>query len=276
MHDKDLGKVDDWDGYLAVDLSKVPLKTTNDFLDKTDFQKAVAASRVSTPKKFVAQTMTFYLHFCSSLLRGAFCHSQLVRGLSSFDPGVLMHSPETIYTESIQLLVNAFKSSGWITAPETTLVVSQYRSFVTKIRADSTLVPIDPVGFLSTNWELQSRAALYKVFRRACLCIGWRKPNYPVVSIELPEVSMSADCRNSLVSCLQLSLGSFANLTELFISSNSLDNLQSLLDIRSEISSDSTYSFWNVLQTSRVDRLKIVKQLERLYLRARTTVHQRC
>ena len=68
MHDKDLGKVDDWDGYLAVDLSKVPLKTTNDFLDKTDFQKAVAASRVSTPKKFVAQTMTFYLHFCNSFV----------------------------------------------------------------------------------------------------------------------------------------------------------------------------------------------------------------
>ena len=136
-----------------------------------------------------------------------------------------------------------FKSSGWVTASAATLVVSQYRSFVTKLRADATLIPIDPVEFLSNNWELQSRAALHKVFRCVSLCIG------PAVSIELPEIPMANDCRNSVISSLQLTINSFANITELFISSKSLDDLQSLLDTRNENSIDSAYPFWDVLQT---------------------------
>ena len=130
------------------------------------------------------------------------------------------------------------------------------------------LIPPDPVKFLSSNWELQSKAALYQVFCYSCLCLGWRKPICSKVSIDLPDVAMKRDDYQSLVSCFQLSVNSFAIVTELLVSDKSLDSLQTLLTSQSELVADTEGSVWDLLETSNVERTRTAKLLRTLYRRA--------
>ena len=79
---------------------------------------------------------------------------------------------------------------------------------------------------------------------------------------------MKKDDYQSLVSCLQLSVNSFANVTELLVSDKSLDGLQTLLTSQSELVADTECSVWDLLETSNVERTRTAKLLRTLYRRA--------
>ena len=268
VHDRDLGTAEDWDRYLTLDLNKVTFKTPNEFMSNTDFVAAVAASRVSTPKKFIAQTMNFYLHFCNILLRHPLKNCLLLKGLSSFDSSVLLYSPPSIYTESIQFLVNELRSSGWLSTAEATLVTSQYRAFVTKLRADGVLLLADYVGFLSSFWDLQSRESLYKVFKLSCLSVQHKFEISRPAEIKLSKLGMAEERFNSLIASLQFSMGALPNINELMTSESSLSNIQDLLGQGIELFTDKTLSPWDVMCDSSGIRETICDSLKRSYERA--------
>ena len=84
--------------------------------------------------KFVDQSIAFCKASCILLLSHEVIKSDLIKGLSSFDPSVIFEGSEEHYTASIEKLAIYFVARGCISASDKTKATNQYRSFVTKLR----------------------------------------------------------------------------------------------------------------------------------------------
>ena len=173
LSDKVLGSVSNWDHFLNLDLNddKLVFKTRAEFLQNSDFSGLVSQSKLPTPSRFVDQCIAFYRSFCEQLLGHDIKSSDLIRGMSCFDSSVLLDSPESHYRDCIERLVNFFSASGWISVTTKDVVVSQYRSLVTKLREDHAQID-DWFNFLCSGHEMRCRPELHLVFKYACLCIS--------------------------------------------------------------------------------------------------------
>ena len=109
-----LGNVADWDSYMTLDLSddNLPYKTVDEFLLDRDFSDLIDRSKISTPRRFVSQTISFYRCFIRSPLTNELATSPLARGLSSFDEAVIRDGAEAHYSDSIQLLCGYLSSKN--------------------------------------------------------------------------------------------------------------------------------------------------------------------
>ena len=105
-----LGNVDDWDSYLTLDLTvdNLPYKSVEEFLQDRDFSDLVDRSKISTPRRFVGQAISFYRCFIKSLFTSELGSSSLARGLSLFDEAVIRDDIGAHYSDSIQLLCGYF------------------------------------------------------------------------------------------------------------------------------------------------------------------------
>ena len=137
----------------------------------------VASSRLPRPSKFVEQSLAFCKAFCTVLFTHEIVTSDLMRGMSAFDPAVMLDGPEQNYVGAIECLSSHFVAKGWLTASNKVTFVSEYRSFIVKLRlVDKT--PRDGwIHYLESHYEMHCRPALLQIFRFACLCL------LPVMSI---------------------------------------------------------------------------------------------
>ena len=97
-----LGNIADWDSYLTPDLTddNLPYKSVDEFLQDRDFSDFFERSKISTPRRFVSQAISFYRCFIKSLLTSELASSSLARGLSSFDEAVIRDGIEADYSDS--------------------------------------------------------------------------------------------------------------------------------------------------------------------------------
>ena len=69
---------------LDLDDPTLPYKSVDDVLLDHDLSDLLSKSKISTPRRFVDQVITFYKHFIKLLLTNDIATSACVQGLSTF------------------------------------------------------------------------------------------------------------------------------------------------------------------------------------------------
>ena len=172
----------------------MPIKTSDDFVLNENFHQLVLASKLPRSSKFVDQSISFCKAFCKSLMSCDIVKSNFLRRLSAFDSPVVLESPEDVYTTAIEKLSSHFVSVGIFTSNDRMLVVSQYRSFVTKLRSDPVPEYDDWIQFVVTHYEIQCRPALLRLFRLSCLSLAPVVDMPPTFDVPVPDLNSDKSC----------------------------------------------------------------------------------
>ena len=205
LPDSSLGAITDWDRYMSLNFtdSALAFKSPDEFILNEGFHKLRLGGKLPRPSKFVEQSISFCKAFCKDLLDHELVQSNLARGMAAFDLAVMVEGPETKYVSAIENLCTHFVSTGWLSPSEKVKVVSQYRAFVTLLRANPLPEINDLVQFLASDYEMQNRPELYQLFRYSCLCLP-SNVNLPI-SFEVPiaQLESGSEVLRSCITSLQ-------------------------------------------------------------------------
>ena len=270
LPDSALGDISDWDNFLHLDMDQPDLlfKTCDEFVLNEDFHRLVMASRLPRPSKFVEQSISFCKAFCKLLLRHEIAKSDLIRGLSAFDPAVVFETPEKHYTTAIEKLSTHFVTSGWISASDKVKIISQYRAFVTKMRASAVPEYDDWILYLSSNYEMQCRTELFLLFKYSCLCLPPLVGMLPEVIIPISNLESDVDMFRSCLRSLQASYLTVPHVSSLYRDPRAIPRVFRLLGRGMDLLSDKKFSVWNFLKGSGPRRASLLGKLETGYRKA--------
>ena len=170
------------------------------------------------------------------------------------------------YISSVEELSTYFVNSGWLSPSDKVKCVSQYRSLVTKLRADSVTKDDNWVQLLASHYEMQSRPD--HLFRYACLCL----PPFvgKIDHFEAPAPSLSSDKEmfRSCVTSLQQSYLTVPHVSSLYRDQRSIGRAFRLLGIVQDLLTDKKFSIWNFLRGSGPRRTALRGKLEAAYKRS--------
>ena len=202
---------------INMDDPTLPFKSVDDVLLDHDLSDLLKTSKISTPRRFVSQIISFYKYFIKLLLTNDIATSAFVRGLSAFDEPVVRVGHEADYTEAIQLLLSGyFVQQKWIASSVKPVIVSEYCSLVTKLRSDKLPAAKDWVETFSCHYELQRRAELFDLFKVCCEALRGPCPVPPPFTVSIPGLRSDAFEFSSCVRSLQCSLASIQKCESLF------------------------------------------------------------
>ena len=199
-----------------MDMDSAPKIPIEQFLPNSPFSRVLERCSISTPSRFLEMTQSFLVSVCNFLIGHPVKKSELLRGLSSFDPAVLLHSNQTVYESSINYLVNRFLAAGWVTSEKYEVTVSEYRSLVIKFRQEKFDIPDDIVSFFSNHWDLLARPHLYHVFQLTCLCLKTDHPTAAKLTHSIPGISMPSIRFDSIVHSIQTSIDYLSDPVEFY------------------------------------------------------------
>ena len=247
LPDETIGNISDWDNYLQLDLNRsdLPFKTTDEYVVNEDFHKLVSASKLSRPCKFVEQLICFNKTLCKQLLERENVKSKLVRGLSAFDSVVIFGGPEANYAVAIEKLSSHFVSTGLITSGDKVMIISQNRSFVTKLRAEPVPEYDCWIQFMSSHYELQCRPELLRVYKFASICLSPQKDMLLEFSVPMPGLESDSETFQSCVRSLQLSYSTVPHVSSLYKNAQTVNRAFRLLGRGADLLSDKKFSIWN-------------------------------
>ena len=262
-----LGNIADWDSYMTLDLSddNLPYKTVDEFLLDRDFSDLIDRSKISTPRRFVSQAISFYRCFIRSLLTSELATSPLARGLSSFDEAVIRDGAEAHYSDSIQLLCGCFVQQKWIAPHLKPVIVSEYCSLVTKFRSDKFFSNKEWISSFSCYYELQCRVELFRLFRICCETL--RSPCEAPPHFTVPMPGLKSDLREftSTVRSLQCTISSIQKVESLFMSETALPRAFELANQGPGLLAKRKFSVWHLLSSSYFHKIGIRSSLESYY-----------
>ena len=229
------------------------------------YHELVASSRLPRPSKFVEQSLAFCKAFCTVLLTHEIVTSDLMRGLSAFDPAVMLDGPEQNYVGAIECLSSYFVSKGWLTASNKVTCVSEYRAFTVKLRLVENIPRDGWIQYLVSHYEMQCRPSLLQVFRFACLCLP------PVMSIPtkfdlpIPDLASDKDSYNSAIRSLQLSYSMVPNVSSLYRDTKTICRVFRLLGRGPALIKDRKFSIWDFLKGNVPRRVGLIEKMEGAY-----------
>ena len=267
LSDQTLGSISDWDSYLCLDLDRtdLPFKTASEFVLNVDYHNLVITSKLPRPSKFIDQSIAFCKSFCKILLQHELVSSDLIRGLSSFDFAVMIDGPERHYISSVEKLTTCFVNSGWLSPSDKVKCVSQYRSLVTKLRADSVTKGDNWVHFLASHYEMQSRPDLLHLYRYACLCLPPFVGKFDHFEVPVPNLSSDKEMFRSCVTSLQQSYLTVPHVSSLYRDQRSIGRAFRLLARGQDLLTDKKFSIWNLLKGSGPRRTALQGKFEAAY-----------
>ena len=259
-----LGNVADWGSYLSLNMDDetLPYKTVDEFLLDRDLSNLINDSKIPTPRRFIAQVISFYRCFLKILLTSELATSSFSRGLSSFDEAVVLGGSEVHYVDSMQLLCGYFVQQKWIAPHIKPVVVSEYCSLITKFRSDKICNNKEWVSFFSCHYELQSRIELFRLFRICCETLRNPSISPPLFIVPMPGLKSDANEFSSAVRSLQCTIASVQKVESLFLSPNSLPRIFDLLSHGPGLLLKRKFSVWHLLSSSYFKRLEIRSSLE--------------
>ena len=264
LPDQVLGSASDWDKFLYLELEQpgLPFKTASEFVLNEDFHNLVLANKFPRPSKFVEQSIDFCKTFCKVLLEHEIINSNLARGLFSFDYVMMVEGPEDNYIIAVEKLSSCFVATGWISPSNKVKADSQYRSFVTFLRASAVAYNDEWVQFLSSHYGMHCRPGLMQLFRYSCLCLPPKVGG--IVRFEIPTPNLPSD-REMFQSCitnLQFSYLTVPNLSRLFRDQKSVVRVFRLLGRGLDLLSDKNFSIWDLPKGSVPRRTALRSKLE--------------
>ena len=270
MPDATLGSISDWDGFLQLDLNQpeLPFKSADEYVLNVDFHRLVVASKLPRPSKLVDQSIAFGKAFCKQLLEHEIVNSGLVKGLSAFDPAVILDGPESHYITAIEKLSSHFVSMKLITSSDKAKVTSQYRSFVVKLRSEAIPAYSDWIHFLSAHHEIQCRPELFRLYKLSCLCLPPLVDISPELTIPMPKLAVDAEMFDSCLRSLQMSYSTVPHVSSLDKDPKSVCRVFRLLGRGSDLLVDKKFSVWNFLKGSGPRRTAMLGKMEAEYRKA--------
>ena len=270
LPDSSLGNISDWDNFLQLDLDQadLPYTTPDEYVLNEDFHKLVTASKLPRSSKFVEQSICFVKSFCRQLLEHGNIKSRLIRGLSAFDPAVILVGPEANYTDAIEKLTSHFVSVNLITSSVKVKVVSQYRSLAVKLRSGDSPEYDDWITFLTSHYELQCRPELFQLFKYSCLCLPPRVVMPPEFIVPMADLESGEENFQSCIKSLQMSYSTIPHVSSLYRDPKSVSRVFRLLGRGADFLADRKFSIWNFLRGSATRRTSLLGKLETGYRKA--------
>ena len=191
--------------------------------------------------------------------------SDLIRGLSCFDSGIILDGEEDRYNSAIEQLTSHFTSHGSITASDKSKAISQYMALVVKFRSSQIDWTVDWFRILSGHYELHCRPELHQVFKNVCLCLP-PMAKIPVrFEVPIPELGTDEEICRSCVTSIQVSYATVPNVSSLFRDPRSINRVLRLLGKVKDLLSDRKFSVWNFLKGSWFRRTKLQTKFENSY-----------
>ena len=270
LQDSHLGPISDWDAYMSTNMDDptLPFKSVDDVLLDHDLSDLLKTSKISTPRRFVSQIISFYKYFIKLLVTNDIATSAFVRGLSAFDEPIARVGRKADYTEAIQLLSGYFVQQKWIASSVKPVKANKYCSLATKLRSDKLPAAKDWVETFSCHFKLLSRAELFDLFKVCCeaLCGPCSVP--PPFTVSIPGLRSDAFEFSSCVRSLQCSLASIQKCESLFLSPTALPRAFELVERGPGLILIRNISVWNLLSSTHFLKPGLLASLEGYYTKS--------
>ena len=204
----------------------------------TDSEAAVEAIK----EEFASRARSYLVRLLERFLDDISFNSDIVKGMSCFDPVVLLSVSFDQAALCFSTLYYSFSLRGWVSNTPETEARDEYLEFVDFFRTkyhDFKDVPetfTDMIGLLTPMPELRSRRHLFHLFQLSCLCLTSQIPKLPAIkfqgvnssdprcrlsSVLLPAQSYLANVVGSVAVCTtEAYLEKYRELESRFISGN--------------------------------------------------------
>ena len=265
-----LGSVSNWDTYLGLDLdsTSLPFKSLDEFVLNEDYHRLVLSSKLPWPSKFIEQSVSFCKSFCKQLVNHDIVKSDLLRGLSAFDSPVVLESPEKVYVAAVEKLSSHFVTTGLFSSTDKVRAVSQYRSFVSKLRVGTIPEYDDWIQFVASHYEVQCRPELLQLFRHSCLCLVPIVDVPPIFDVPVPALESDKSSFQSCIVSLQISYQTVPHVSSLFRDSKAISRAFRLLGKGTDLLLDKKFCIWNFSKGSSSRRASLNGKMEAGYRKA--------
>ena len=289
MNPADIPKADDWHELLTFDVTAVPVLSGKNFLRRMNIEaRATTAAKIKaeydmcdkTNTEGVASLAEKHLEafavsgraYVSFLLNGIKNHlsftSELIKGLSCFDPAVMFVLPTTFAATRFVFLYRSFSRRKWVPVADEQPCRDEYLSFIDGLRVtypDYIKTPElvrDVIDLLAPLASLKERPMLRYLFQLSCLCMTSTRTEFPTVRFG-DFTSESASCKfTESVFPVQSYLPAVPGSIDVCVTPDSIARFLSLEESPSEISS--TYDPWSSVDLS--GRVGIYRALYQRFL----------
>ena len=215
----------DWNGLLQLCPDDLRQLSIRDFLHRLKLtcdldlvcQAKLEKSRGSNPvpanqaelvskekENFGTEARAYIVTLLESLLRDIHFTANIVRGMGSFDPHVLLTLPLEQVSFCFNALYDSFRLRGWVDESSRNDCRDEYFEFVDYFRKTYPSIKSSPgtvadvLHLLIPISEFRSRARLFRLFQLCCLCITEGHQTLPAVKFQDVDTSNSR-CRLSAV-----------------------------------------------------------------------------
>ena len=153
---------------------------------------------------FGTEARTYVVSLLGSLLRDIHFSANIVHGMSSFDPHVLLTLPLEQASFCFNALYDSFRLRGWVDESSRDDCRDEYFEFVDYFRKTYPSIESSPgiiadiLDFLIPIPAFRSRTRLFHLFRLCCLCITEEHQALPAIKSQDVDTS-SSRCRLSAV-----------------------------------------------------------------------------
>ena len=153
---------------------------------------------------FGTEARTYIVTLLGSLLRDINFTANIVHGMGSFDPHVLLTLPLEQVSFCFNALYDSFRLRGWVDEASRGDCRDEYFEFVDYFRQTYPSIKsspgtiVDVLDFLIPIPAFRSRARLFHIFRLCCLCISEGHQALPAIKFQDIDTS-SPRCRLSSV-----------------------------------------------------------------------------
>ena len=162
----------------AACLSRVQKESSEKKPSAADLEAAVEAIR----NDCAAKARGYLVFLLKAFLSDISLNAGIVKGMSSFDPFVLLNLPHDQATYCFSALYRSFSLRGWLADSSETEARDEYIEFLEALRKsypamkDTPEVIVDVVSFLKDLPEMRARKHLFHIFRLSCLCLTSNSP----------------------------------------------------------------------------------------------------
>ena len=182
------------------------------FLRKYEIGEVLKGSKGGEKREFRNQCSEFLDRLVVSILSCQLVSANLLQGLYSFCPELLLDGDNACVFSLFIKLVRVLERSGALSGSESKAAVEEFVTYVVDVRARrvrsgrSAEEIKNVVEFLLTDYSFLSRKSLCRVLKLCCLVALTPRTDFPCVTIDLsdctvPELVVTRTCVRGNQSC---------------------------------------------------------------------------
>ena len=193
------------------------------------------------------------------LLESTYARSVIAKGMCSFCPELMLESDDVAVFDLFADLCRILVACGALSVDESSAALEEHSSFIVEKRGyhsssgQSASGIVNVVPYLLRDVGFLSRHHLLRVFKLCCLVAGVPASQNPVVSLDLSEFALSAECVQSCVQLVQSYILSEGYSHQSFFSDQTLTVVKKAIADAGIFFGTSDFSTWNDFSWEDVD-----------------------